>query len=542
MSRSPLPIDPFLPAVDQALREGTRLLVQAEPGAGKTTRIPPVLVDGGHAPAGRLASIVPAEQMVVVLEPRRIAARLASRRVAAERGGEVGQEVGYQVRFERRRSAQTRILFVTEGVLLRWLLDDPEIPWIGAVVLDEFHERSLEADLCLALLREIQSTIRSDLRLVVMSATLETDALQRYLDPAPVLTVPGREHPIEIDYLESAQPPPMEESVALAFTHLLEDGFAASVLVFVPGAGEIRRCLRTLDPLARKRGFDLFPLHGDLPPEEQERAIRPGARPRVIVSTNVAEASVTVDGVHAVIDSGRVRVARYDVWSGIDRLVTERVSRASAIQRAGRAGRLGPGRCIRLYRERELESFAAAIEPEIERIDLSGAVLAVKAWGDRALESFAWLTPPRPEALERARTLLQWIGALDDRERITARGRRLLRLPLPPRLARVLDAAHTAGVGAAGALAVALAEAGDLRRGTRTFGDGTRPPVQTAESDLLVLSDLFLEAEASRFERSAVARLGLDGRALWRAAQVRDQLRRVVEPQGPRPPDERAEG
>ncbi|MEZ4653927.1 MAG: ATP-dependent helicase C-terminal domain-containing protein [Candidatus Eisenbacteria bacterium] len=189
-----------------------------------------------------------------------------------------------------------------------------------------------------------------------------------------------------------------------------------------------------------------------------------------------------------------------------------------------------------------VESFAAAIEPEIERIDLSGAVLAVKAWGDRALESFAWLTPPRPEALERARTLLQWIGALDQRERITARGRRLLRVPLPPRLARVLDAAHTAGVGAAGALAVALAEAGDLRRGTRTFGDGTRPPVQTAESDLLVLSDLFLEAEASRFDRSTVARLGLDSRALWRAAQVRDQLHRVLEPRGSHLPADRAEG
>jgi len=318
----------------------------------------------------------------------------------------------------------------------------------------------------------------------------------------------------------------MEEPVRLATEHRLAAGFRGSIVACGPGAAEVRRCLPALEPVARKAGFDLHPLHGDLTPEEQERAIRPSARPRVIVSTNVAEASVTVDGVHAVIDSGRVRVARFDVWSGIDRLVTERVSRASAIQRAGRAGRLGPGRCIRLYREREFESFAPSIEPEIERVDLSGAVLAVKAWGDRKLDSFAWLTPPRPESLQHARTLLSWLGALDEKtERVTDLGRRLLRYPVAPRLARVLDAGREMGVPLEAALAVAIAESGDLRRSAGAFSE-RQGPVQSAESDLLLLSDLFREAERERFSRHALDRLGLDSRATWRAARIADQLSR----------------
>jgi len=489
-----------------------RLVLQAEPGAGKTTRVPPALIDSGLL----------SDKTVVVLEPRRIAARLAARRVASERDSEVGDEVGYQVRFERRRSSRTRILFVTEGVLLRWLLHDAELPAIGAVVLDEFHERSLEGDLCLAFLREIQETVRPDLHIVVMSATLDIAPLQRYLDPCETLTVPGREYPVEIQYVVEPNPPPVEEMIVSGVEYLFDDGFDQSILVFVPGAAEIRRSLSALAPLARQLGLDLYPLHGELSPDEQERAIRSGSRPRVIVSTNVAEASITVGGVGAVIDSGRVRVVRFDVWNGIDRMGTERISRASATQRAGRAGRLGPGRALRLYSESEFRNSAESIDPEVSRIDLSGAALGLKAWGTRDLDSFSWLTPPPAEALERAVRLLHDLGAVDPDERITDRGRELLRYPLPVRHARVLDAARERKVFREATRWVALASERDIRR--RSFGARRAPRPRPEDSDLLVAADLIDEAAAERFHTSAFDRLGLDGRAVHGVLRVQRQL------------------
>ena len=520
MPLSPLPIDPWLPRVSAELERSRTLVLEAEPGAGKTTRVPPWLAGLRGGPISRNAtgpaavesapgdSPTPPDGEIWVLEPRRVAARAAAQRVASELGGRVGDTIGYQVRFDRRTSVATRVRFVTEGILTRRLLSDPALDGIAIVIFDEYHERSLEADLGLALTREVQATVRPDLRIVVMSATLESDELAAHLGGAPILRVPGRTHPIEIDHLERPDAPPLPIGVRLAFEHLLEDGLSGSVLVFVPGAAEIRACLRELEPTLRRSGYAGVLLHGDQPAEEQDRAIS-SHELRVVVSTNLAEASVTVQGVEAVIDSGRVRVARFDPWVGLDRLRTERISQASATQRAGRAGRLGPGRCVRLYTEDELARWAPFAEPEITRVDLSATVLALKGWGTRDLTSVAWPTPPPRESVRRAEALLTWLGAIEGAlaadgtkpgvavggtvagpgraadasvgidagvgigasvgigatgARITELGRQMLRFPVPPRHARVLVEAERHGVARDAALWVALAGERDPRR------------------------------------------------------------------------------
>ena len=435
--RTPLPIDSQLPAAIGLLREHSSLVLQAPPGAGKTTRLPAALLD---------SDILRENGEVWVLEPRRIAARMAAMRVARERDVRLGEEVGYRVRFEHLASRATRLCFVTEGVLVRRLQGDPELAGVSAVVCDEFHERNLEADLSLAFLREIQQTIRPDLRLVVMSATLDPAAIASYLGDCPVLISEGRAFPIEIEHSRAGRDEPLEQRTAGALARLLEEGIEGSVLVFVPGAAEIRRALRALEPLAARHGFDLVPLHGDLPPEAQDAAVA-GARRRIVVSTNLAEASITVEGIEAVIDSGLVRVARFDPNRGLNRLVTERISKSSAVQRAGRAGRLGPGRCLRLYSESDFAAMKEADEPEIRRVDLSEALLQILAWGSRDPRAFAWMTPPDPAVLERGIQLLRKLGAVEgDPPRLTAVGREMRELPAHPRQARILVEARRRGL------------------------------------------------------------------------------------------------
>ncbi len=357
-------MDAILPEIIDSLKRCPNLVIEAPPGAGKTTRVPPALLE-----------VVSGE--VVVLEPRRIAARLAARRVAWEIGEQVGQTVGYQVRFEEAVGPRTRLRFVTEGVLTRRLLSDPGLKGVAAVVLDEFHERHLESDLALALLKRLQRT-RPDLRIVVMSATLDTDHVAQYLDGCPILRSEGRQFELSIRHLPYS-PKPLEAQLTDAVELLIDEEPSGDVLAFLPGAAEIRRAMRESQAVARRAGLLVLPLHGDLPLAEQDRAIAPAAQRKVILATNVAESSVTVEGVTAVIDSGLARIATYSQWTGLPTLHVGRVSKASAKQRAGRAGRTGPGRVLRLYTMEDYLRRPEHDAPEIVRSELSQLCLALRA-------------------------------------------------------------------------------------------------------------------------------------------------------------------
>jgi ATP-dependent helicase HrpB len=406
--KSPLPIDPHLPQIVETIRRARAAVIVAAPGAGKTTRIPPALV--GEGP-------------VILLQPRRIAARMLARRIAEENGWRLGEEIGWQVRFERRFSARTRLLVATEGILTARLTEDPLLSGFRTIILDEFHERSIHADLALALAREAMRS-RDDLRVVVMSATLDAAPVSEFLGGAPVIELPGRLFPIEIDYRPGA-------TVADAVLERLPHA-AGDILCFLPGAREIGEAAAAIQRAASET--DAIPLHGALSPEEQDRALQPSVRRKVILATNIAETSLTVEGVREVIDSGRQKVLRYDTTIALDRLVNERVSRDSAEQRAGRAGRLAPGRATRLWDERDI--LRPHRQPEIERIDLAAPTLQILAWGGDP-RRFGWFETPPPGRIDAAFELLELLGAIDG-SRLTELGRRMLRLPLHPRLARCL--------------------------------------------------------------------------------------------------------
>lgn len=442
-----LPIDALVPELLDDLRGARNLVLQAEPGAGKTTRVPPALLQ-----------LVSCD--VVVLEPRRIAARMAARRVAFEMGEQAGETVGYQVRFEEAVGPRTRLRFVTEGILVRRLLADPQLKGVDAVVLDEFHERHLDTDLSLALLRRLQRTTRPDLRLIVMSATLDAAPIAAFLGGCAVRNAPGRMFPLTVEHLPYS-PEPLHVQVRLALARLLSEGRAGHTLVFLPGAAEIRRAARECEGLARSAGLLVLPLHGDLSPAEQDRAVGPSAQPKLILATNVAESSVTVEGVTAVIDSGLARVASHSPWTGLPTLEVRRISKASATQRAGRAGRTTPGRVLRLYSEGDYLLRPDQDLPEILRSDLAGLALVLRSMGLALLQnaescgdSLHWLDTPPNAAVEHAEGLLDRLGARDG---IVVQ---MARLPLPPRLSRMLLAAAEGGVGDAGCIAAALLSTG----------------------------------------------------------------------------------
>jgi ATP-dependent helicase HrpB len=507
----PLPIDLIVPDVVAALKSGRDVVLVAPPGSGKTTRVPPALIDAGF-------------RGVVVLEPRRIATKLAARRVAAERGFELGQEVGFHIRFERVAGPRTRLLFVTEGLLTRRLLDDVDLDGVDVVVFDEFHERSLHADIGLGLVREIQATLRPDLRIIVMSATLDAEGLGARLGAA-VIRAEGRAFSVAIDHLERADDAPPAALAVKAVSRIV-DGVSGALpcdtLVFLPGVGEIQRALGELRELAAAGGFDVLPLHGELGLEEQERAVRRGNRPRLVLATNVAETSLTLDGIALVIDTGYARVLRADPRTGVERLVLERVSRSNLTQRAGRAGRQGPGRCVRLFTRIEESQLAESLEPEILRSDLAAAVLALRAFGVRDVAGFGWTTPPSVAALAAAETTLARLAAIDRAGRLTELGKRLARLPTAPRLGRMLLAAADFGCGRDGALLAALAGNPSLLRGAG------RSRVVVGRSDLLHLRDLFLEAQAANFAPSICTSLGVDARAARAVDRECRQLERLV--------------
>jgi ATP-dependent helicase HrpB len=455
-----LPIDARLPEIVATIRARRAAVIVAAPGAGKTTRVPPELAQFGK---------------VAVLQPRRVAARSLAKRVAAERGWTLGAEVGWHVRGDRKESPATRVLFMTEGILAARLQSDPLAAEFATIILDEFHERTVHADLALAMAREAWRA-RGDLALVVMSATLDAVRVAAFLDDAPIVEVEGRTHPLEISY------EPSGDAAALAAREINRG--ARAVLCFLPGAREIRQTIDALSRVSGAGAFDALTLHGGLSADEQDRALTPGARPRVIAATNIAETSLTVPDVTVVIDAGLQRVSRFDAARGLDVLATERITRDAADQRAGRAGRTSAGRAIRLWDARD--RLRPHREPELTRVDLAPAVLTLLAWGGNP-RTIEWLDRPPGEALDAAFALLARLGAVDARAQVTPLGRRMRELPLHPRLARILIDAG--GAFEAAAACAILAEA---------RLPGARPVAGVATScDLLPLIDRWREMPAS---------------------------------------------
>lgn len=458
-----LPVDDCIPEIKDRLHQTNNLVLVAPPGAGKTTRVPPALLD-----------IACGE--ILVVEPRRLAARLAARRVARELAQPLGKLVGYQVRFEEICGPSTRLRYLTGGILLRRLLSDPLLEGVGCVILDEFHERHLDTDLCAALARRLQQRARPDLRMIVMSATLDAEPVAEFFGRCPVVRSSGRQYEVAISYTPSS-PAPLADQVAEALHRLLWEGLDGDVLVFLPGAAEIRQAAKACAALAEKAGMLMLPLHGDLPPEEQDRAVAPAPQRKLILSTNVAESSVTIEGVTAVIDSGLARVASVSPWSGLPQLSIRRISRASADQRAGRAGRTAPGRVIRLYPEADYLRRAAQDPPEILRQDLSEMLLQLAAMEVDPAQ-LAWLTPPPEAALAAAADLLRRLGALDSDGQLTREGREMAAYPLPPRLAMLVVASDRRGSPRTGRGVAALLSAGQRLSGREAT---------TGESDLEAL-------------------------------------------------------
>jgi len=441
-----LPVDAAVPPLLDALRQRGMAVLQAPPGAGKTTRVPLAMLAAGLV-AGR----------IVMLEPRRLAARAAAVRMAETLGERVGQTVGYRIRGEAAVSAATRVEVVTEGILTRMIQSDPELPGVGAVIFDEFHERSLQADLGLALALEVRGALRPDLMILPMSATLDAGPVAALMGDAPVITAEGRAFPVEVVWLD--RPLPREARLEAAVVDLVLRAVAETeggVLVFLPGEGEIARVQGML--AGRLPGDCVVrPLFGAMAFAAQRAALEPeeAGRRKVVLATAIAETSLTLPDIRAVVDGGRARRARFDPGSGMSRLVTERVTRAEAVQRAGRAGRVAPGRCYRLWAKAEEGALAAYPPPEIAAADLAGLALELALWGGEV----AFLTPPPAPAMAEARGLLQRLGALDEGGRITAHGRVVAAMPVHPRLAHMLA---VAGAGAAPVAAV-LSERDPLR-------------------------------------------------------------------------------
>jgi ATP-dependent helicase HrpB len=523
-----LPIDALLPEVVECLRRARSLVIEAPPGAGKTTRVPPSILDAGACGSGN----------VLVLEPRRIAARMAARRVSEERGERLGETVGYQVRFEDVSSARTRLRFLTEGVLTRRLLADPRLKGTGCVVLDEFHERHLQADVALALLRRLQRTTRPDLKVVAMSATLDAAPVARYLD-CEVLRSEGRRFEVAVEHAARHDERPLELQVEAAVRRLVSEGLDGDVLVFLPGAASIRRAQAACERVAAEANLRVLPLHGELPSAQQDEAVRPAGRRKLILSTNVAETSVTIEGVAAVVDSGLARVAGHSPWSGLPALKVSRVSRASAVQRAGRAGRTRAGRCLRLYTAQDFSARPEYETPEVRRLDLAETVLELRASGVEDLAGFEWFESPPEESLAAAEALLRRLGATDERGRVTGAGRSMLRLPLHPRLARIVVEAEGRNVASEACTIAALIAERDIRAGRVQLGDAGRDRKGAGESqrrgaktrgssDLIELLGLFSEAEACGLDAERIARLGLEPNAVRAVARASMQLRRTL--------------
>jgi len=525
-----LPIYELESALAGACRGGgARLVIQAPTGSGKSTQIPQILLDSG---------LVKPDQQIILLQPRRLAARMLAARVADERNVPLGGEIGYQVRFEDRTSAATRIRFITEGILLRLMLSDPALARAGVLIFDEFHERHLFTDVTLAMALRLQATARPDLTLIVMSATLDSAAVEKYLAPCRVLRSEGRMFPVRMEYLPKPVDPAKTavwELAADVAERLLRDEPEGDVLVFMPGAYEINKTIQALKARPRASHCALLPLHGELSSHDQDAAVAPAGRRKIIVSTNVAETSLTIAGVRLVVDSGQARVARFDPYRGIDTLWIERISRASADQRAGRAGRTAPGVCARLWSEREHGGLANAETPEIRRVDLAETLLMLKAAGFDKAASFPWFEPPEPKSVERAERTLEDLGAADESGRITSIGRRMLAFPLHPRYARMLLAAEALECVATAALLAALTQERNLlakRADEITLERRERELGEERESDFFLLVRAWQTAAACGYDVGRCRAVGIHAGAARQVGRLFDQFCRIAGAQG----------
>jgi ATP-dependent helicase HrpB len=544
-----LPIYEIQERLIAALGEGRRLILSAPTGSGKSTQVPQMLLDSGVLGSGQ----------VVVLQPRRLATRLLAMRVAAERKSAIGAEVGYQIRFDNVTSPATRIRFVTEGILLRQMTQEPELSGVSAIIFDEFHERHLHGDITLALALDVQAGARPDLKIVVMSATLDVEALEVFLKPCPVLETHGRSYPVEIEYARTAtylEKRPIWEQAAEALRRWIASGGEGDVLIFMPGAFEIGQTIAAIRQA--EQGLFVLPLHGELGTSEQDAAVARYPKRKVVVATNVAETSLTIEGVRCVIDSGLARVARHDPYRGINTLLVEKISRASAEQRAGRAGRTAPGVCVRLWAEEEHGHRALQETPEVKRLELSEVVLTLKASGVEDLRGFRWLEAPTEQALAHAEELLVDLGALapgpqlgaetSSRKRvsgsITPVGRKMMAFPVHPRYSRMLLAAQDYGCVHDACLLAALTQGRELllrsndrevaRHRSEALGEET-------------LSDFFTlrraQAYASRHDADACRRVGIHAGTARQVAPLFEHFLNIARREGldtaPRPSDEK---
>lgn len=501
------------------------LLIKAPTGSGKSTQVPKFVLDSG----------VLGDKRVYVLQPRRIAARMLGQRVAKERGGRLGEEVGYQVRFENVSSKDTRLLYVTEGVFLRLLLEDPDLKKVGCLIIDEFHERHLDGDLCLAWAHALQRARRPDLKIIVMSATLVPGPLVDFLHPSKLFESEGRTFPVEIRYqapqkTKIGYEEPVWDQAARACEDLARSpGFDGDMLVFMAGGHEIRKTITAISGRSFAKGYRVLPLHGELTPQQQDEAVTPSDQRRIIVSTNVAETSLTIEGVKAVIDAGQARVAAYDARRGINTLTVQKISRASAEQRAGRAGRLGPGIAVRLWPERDHHHRPESDAAEIHRLELSETVLATRVASGKAGLNIEWFEMPAEASLQRAERLLHDLGAVDHENKVTRLGLKMAAFPLEPRFSRMLLAAAEQGCLEEAAICAAIAQGREVLTATiKQSHRGNEDFWQNDDlSEFQAQLRAFHRAHELRFDVGACQPLGIHARAAREAAQAADQFLRL---------------
>lgn len=534
MRPTDLPIWQIHPQIIDMLRSGNRLVLVAPTGSGKTTQVPQMLLDGGIADG----------KEIVVLQPRRVAARTVAARVAWERNCKLGAEVGYQIRFDDQTSLGTQISYVTEGILLRWLQEDRLLAGVGVVLFDEFHERNLLSDVALALVKHLQQTARPDLKIAVMSATLDAEPVADYLGTAasscPTLVSEGQSFPVEVRYLTHHDERPVTEQAADVVEHIVNSGEPGDILVFMPGMGEINSTINALRSACTKERLAAIPLHGDLPPDEQDLAFTPNRLRKVVVATNVAETSVTIDGIRHVVDGGLARVARYDAERGISTLLIEPISRASADQRKGRAGRTAPGTCHRLWTESGHLNRAERNTPEIQRSDLAEVVLLLHSLGIKRAAQFDWLDKPDPQAVERAEQLLVTLGALrspdaasaNDEVDLTPIGRQMLRLPMHPRYSRMLVEAAKFNCVPAAALCAALVSGRDLLmrlgRDDKHIKEARELFEASQDSDFYTLMRAYQFAKKNTFSVETCRRYGIHAQTARQVEQTFEQIQQVA--------------
>ena len=541
MSPASLPIWEIHSPIVDALRAGNGLVLVAPTGSGKTTQVPQMLLDAGLA----------GDKQIVVLQPRRVAARTVAARVAWERRCPLGAEVGYQIRFDDQTSLGTRISYVTEGILLRWLQEDHALSKVGIVLFDEFHERNLLSDVALALVKRLQQTERPDLKLAVMSATLDAQPVAEYLAGAtgetPVLISEGQSFPVAVRYLSQPDERPIPEQAADAVERIVNSAEPGDLLVFMPGMAEINATIAAARTLRTGERLALIPLHGDLPPEQQDLAFAPNPLRKVVVATNVAETSITIDGIRHVVDSGLARVARYDAERGLGTLFVEPISRASAEQRKGRAGRTAPGTCHRLWTESGQLNRPERNTPEIQRSDLAEVVLLLHSLGIRHAAGFDWLDKPDIQAVERAERLLVTLGALRDAGEeaeanasasadLTPIGRQMLKLPMHPRYSRMLVEAGKHGCVPAAALCAALVSGRDmlmrLGRDDKHIREARELFEASQESDFHTLLRAYQFAKRNNFSVETCRRYGIHAQTARQVEQTYEQILQLARQQG----------